>query len=135
SALTRVVLVGDRGMLTQARIDTLKDYPGLGWVSALRSEAIRALVQAGALARSLFGTVDLAEITAPAFPGERLVACYNPLLAATEAGLRQLAAAVQRRRHQPLTAVAISLKAGKALGRHQMAKHFRLDLGARHGGH
>jgi len=139
-ALSRVVLVGDRGMLTQARIDALKDYPGLGWVSALRSEAIRALVQAGALARSRFGTVDLAEITSPDFPGERLVACYNPLLAerragkrerllaATEAGLGKLAAEVQRRRHKPLTAVAISLKAGKVLGRHKMAKHFRLAI-------
>src|SRR5262249_58433704 len=88
-ALSRVVLVGDRGMLTQARIDALKDYPGLGWVSALRSEAIRALVQAGALARSRFGTVDLAEITSPDFPGGRLVACYNPLLAERPPGQRE----------------------------------------------
>src|SRR5205807_1879722 len=78
--LTRVVLVGDRGLLTQARIDTLREYPGLGWISALRSDNIRELIVKGALSRSLFDAVDLAEITSPDFPGERLVACYNPLL-------------------------------------------------------
>ena len=128
--LTRVVLVGDRGLLTQTRIDTLKQYPGLGWIAALRSEAIRELVTAGAVTRSLFDQVDLAEITTPDFPGERLIVCYNPLLAdrradkrerllqATEKGLSKLAAEVQRRTEHPLTAVAISLKAGKIIGRH-----------------
>jgi Transposase DDE domain len=79
-ALTRVVLVGDRGMLTQTQIDTLQDYPGLGWISALGSEAIRELIDKGTLQRSLFDKVKLAEITSPDFPGERLIACYNPLL-------------------------------------------------------
>jgi transposase len=138
--LTRVVLVGDRGMLTQTRMDTLKEYPGLGWISALRSEAIRALIDKGTLARSLFNQVNLAEITSPDFPGERLVACYNPLLAqqrhdkrqrllsATETNLQKLAAEVQRRTQKPLSAVAIGLKAGKVIGRYKMAKHFQLQI-------
>jgi transposase len=139
-ALTRVVLVGDRGMLTQTQIDTLKQYPGLGWISALRSEAIRALIAKGTLQRSLFDQVHLAEITSPDFPGERLVACYNPLLAdkrrqqrqrllaATEKDLQKLVAAVQRRTKKPLTAAAIGVKAGKVIGKHKMAKHFELQI-------
>lgn len=138
--LTHVVLVGDRGLLTQARIDTLKAYPGLGWISALRSDDIRDLMAKGTLARSLFDAVDLAEITSPDFPGERLMACYNPLLAerrqqkrqrllaATEEGLRKLEAQVQRRTTTPLTAAAIGIKAGRIIGRHKMAKHFQLDI-------
>jgi transposase len=139
-ALTRVVLVGDRGMLTQTQIDTLKEYPGLGWISALRSEAIRELIDKGMLERSLFDQVNIAEITSPDFPGERLLACYNPLLeekrrkrrqrllSATEENLKKLAAEVQRRTKKPLTAAAIGLKAGKVIGRHKMAKHFHLQI-------
>ncbi len=139
-ALTRVVLVGDRGMLTQTRIDTLKEYPGLGWISALRSEAIQELLAKGTLERSLFDQVNLAEITSPDFPGERLIACYNPLLAeqrhakrqrlltATEQNLQKLAAEVQRRTQKPLRAAEIGLKAGKVIGRHKMAKHFQLQI-------
>lgn len=139
-ALTRVVLVGDRGLLTQTRIDTLKDYPGLGWISALRSDKIRELLDKGLLERSQFDQVNLAEVTSPDFPGERLVACYNPLLAerrrakrqrllaATEQDLQKLTAQVQRRTQTPLTAVTISLKAGKVLGRYKMAKHFELHI-------
>jgi len=139
-ALTRVVLVGDRGMLTQTRIDTLREYPGLGWISALRSEAIRELLEAGHLQPSLFDRRDLAVIRSPDFPGERLVACYNPLLAAqrqdkrqrllaaTEVQLRRLEAEVQRRTHKPLSAAQIGVKAGRVLGRYRMAKHFHLDI-------
>lgn len=76
-----VVLVGDRGMLTQTQIDKLKDYPGLGWISALRSRAIRKLVNSGSLQMSLFDWRNLAEIYSPEFSDERLVACYNPILA------------------------------------------------------
>jgi transposase len=138
--LTHVVLVGDRGLLTQARIDTLREYPGLGWISALRSDDIRDLITKGALARSLFDATDLAEITSPDFPGERLVACYNPLLAerrqqkrqrllaATEEGLRKLEAEVRHHTTTPLTAAAIGVKAGRLIGRHKMAKHFQLDI-------
>lgn len=139
-ALRRVVLVGDRGLLTQTQIDTLRAYPGLGWISALRSEAIQALLERGRLRRSRFDRRDLAEIRSPDFPGERLVACHNPLLAerrhqkrrrlleATEATLRRLEAEVRRRTKKPLSAAAIGLKAGKVLGRYKMAKHFRLDI-------
>jgi hypothetical protein len=79
--ISEVVLAGDRGMLTQTQIEHLKKYPGLGWISALRTESIRQLVQDGHLRRSRFDEVNLAEIHSPEFPGERLVACYNPLLA------------------------------------------------------
>lgn len=139
-ALSRVVLVGDRGLLTQTQIETLRDYPGLGWISALRSEAIQELLARGRLRRSRFDRKDLAEIRSPDFPGERLIACYNPLLAerrqqkrrrlldATATDLRRLEAEVRRRTHKPLSAAAIGLKAGKVLGRYKMAKHFRLEI-------
>jgi transposase len=139
-ALSRVVLVGDRGMLTQTQINTLKEHPGLGWISALRSPAIRGLLADGHLNRSLFDEVDLAEIATPDFPGERLVACYNPLLAekrrqkresllaATEARLTKLSRAVSRRTKAVLSAAEIGVKAGRVIGRHKMAKHIRLTI-------
>jgi hypothetical protein len=135
-SLTRVILIGDRGMLTQTQIDTLQQYPGLGWISALRSEAIAELLRKGLLQRQSFGEVSLAEITSPDFPAERLIACYNAplakertekrqrLLAATHANLAKLQAEVQRRTKKPLSAAAIGLKTGKIIGRHKMAKHF-----------
>jgi hypothetical protein len=138
--LSRIVLVGDRGMLTQTQINTLKEHPGLGWISALRSDAIRGLLADGHLNRSLFDAVNLAEIASPDFPGERLLACYNPLLAekrgqkreallaATEAKLTRLAAAVSRRTKAPLSAAEIGVKAGRVIGRHKMAKHIRLTI-------
>jgi transposase len=139
--LSRVVLVGDRGMLTQTQINALKAHPGLGWISALRSEAIRGLLADGHLNRSLFDEVNLAEITSPDFPGERLFACYNPLLAekrtrkraallaATEERLTKLARGVLRRTKTPLSAAEIGVKAGRVIGRHKMAKHLRLTIG------
>ena len=139
-ALTRVVLVGDRGMLTQTQIDTLRQYPGLGWVSALRSEAIAKLIEKGVLQRQFFEPVPLAEVSAPDFPGERLIACYNAalakerrdkrqrLLAATETNLVKLVAEVQRRKNKPLSAAQIGLKVGKVIGKHKMAKHFQLQI-------
>ena len=78
--LAHVVLVGDRGMLTQTQIDVLKKHPGLGWISALRSGAIRRLLADGHLVRKDLVSVRLAEITSPDFPGERLVACIQPAL-------------------------------------------------------
>jgi transposase len=140
-ALARVILVGDRGMLTQTQIDTLQKYPGLGWISALRSEAIRKLIDKGNLQGTVFDPVPLAEISSPDFPNERLIACYNAalaeerrdkrqrLLAATEVNLTRLAAEVQRRTQKPLSAAEIGLKAGKVIGRHKMAKHFQLQIG------
>jgi len=139
-ALTRVILVGDRGMLTQTQIDTLRQYPGLGWISALRSEAIGKLLEEGILCAKLFEPVPLAEIASPDFPGERLIACYNAalakersekrqrLLAATEVNLTRLAAEVQRRTKKPLRTAEIGVKAGKLIGRHKMAKHFQLQI-------
>jgi transposase len=140
-SLSRIVLVGDRGMLTQTQINTLKEHPGLGWISALRSEAIRELLADGHLNRSLFDEVNLAEIASPDFPGERLFACYNPLLAekrerkreallaATEEKLAKLARGVSRRTKAPLSAAEIGVKAGRVIGRHKMAKHLRLTIG------
>jgi len=138
--LSRIVLVGDRGMLTQTQINTLKEHPGLGWISALRSEAIRSLLADGHLNRSLFDEVNLAEIASPDFPGERLFACYNPLLAekrarkrealltATEEKLTKLARGVSRRTKAKLSAGEIGVKAGRVIGRHKMAKHLRLTI-------
>jgi len=140
-SLTRVVLAGDRGLLTQTQIDTLKAHPGLGWISALRSQAIRALVDSGRLQLTLFDERNLAQITSPDFPGERLVACYNPalaaerrarreaLLAATEKELRALAAQVARRTRTPMTAAQIGEKAGRVDNRFKVAKHFELTIG------
>ena len=139
--LVRLVLVGDRGMLTQPQIDTLKAAPGLGWITALTSVAIRKLVTQGALQLSLFDHQHLAEISSPDFPGERLMACYNPVLAqersrkrqalleATEQGLTKLARDVARRTKKPLAASAIGLKAGKILERHKVGKHYQLTIG------
>jgi hypothetical protein len=115
--LSRVVLVGDRGMLTQTQIDMLKKYPALGWISALRSGAIRRPLADGHLIRWDLEARRLAEITAPDFPGERLVTYYNPrlaeqrrqkrrdLLEATEAELGALAASVARPAPRPRIAV------------------------------
>jgi len=79
--LDRVILVGDRGMLTQTQINELKRHPGVGWISALRSEKVRKLFDQKYLQLSLFDRQNLAEIHSPDFPGERLMACFNPLLA------------------------------------------------------
>ncbi len=139
--LSRIVLVGDRGMLTQAQIEKLKKQPGLGWVTALRSVSIRKLIEQGSLQRSLFDEKNLAEITSPDFPGERLIACFNPLLAeersrkrrelltATEEGLRKLAGQVARRTKTPMKGTEIGLRAGRILGRYKVGKHFKLNIG------
>ncbi len=138
--LSRALLVGDRGMLTQTQIQALQQRPGLGWISALRSPAIRKLVEGGALQRSLFDERNLAEIASPDYPGERLLACYNPLLAeerkrkreellqATEQALERIAAEVERRTRTPLTADQIGLKIGRTLNRHKVAKHFEIEI-------
>ncbi len=138
--LRRVVLVGDRGMLTQTRIEQLRAYPQLGWISALRSGAIRRLMDTGAIQPSLFDQQDLAEIVSPEFPGERLVVCFNPLLkedrrrtrqellAATEKQLQKVAAAVGRRTRRPMSQDQIGLKVGKVINRYKVAKHFELTI-------
>lgn len=138
--LSHVVLVGDRGMLTEARIEELKAYPGLGWISALRSGSIRELMDEGCLARSLFDRQNLAEIHSPEFPGERLMACYNPLLAdqrrrkrdallaATEEKLKAIAAEVTRRKRKLLSPEKIGGKVGRVINRYKMAKHFEWTI-------
>src|SRR4051794_4208723 len=140
--LSRVVLVGDRGMLTQTQIDVLKKHPGLGWISALRSGSIRRLLADGHLVKKDLEAEHLAEISSPEFPGERLVACYNPrlaeqrrqkrqdLLAATQAELEALAASVARRSDRPETAAEIGVRAGKVINHYKMAKHFTLTIRA-----
>jgi transposase len=139
--LSRVVLVGDRGMLTSPQLDKIKQHPGWGWITALTSVAIRSLVKQGALQLSLLDEKNLAEITSPDYPGERLLACYNPLLAeergrkrrelleATEKGLRKIGQEVARRKKKPLKAAEIGLKVGKVLGHHKMGKHFEYTMG------
>jgi transposase len=138
--LSHLVIVGDRGMLTQPQINKLKTHPGLGWITALTSVSIRKLVQQGTLQRSLFDEKNLAEITSPDLPGERLMACYNPilaeerrrkrveLLAETEKGLTKIAKEVARRTKTPLKGSEIGLKAGKVVGRYKMGKHYQLTI-------
>jgi Transposase DDE domain len=134
-----LVMVGDRGMLTAARIQALRELGGVGWITTLRAPAIAALAQAGTIQPSLFDQTNLAEVTHPDYPGERLVVCRNPLLGAerarkrgelldaTSAGLDKVAASVQAGK---LTGAAdIGVKVGRVLGRFKMAKHFTLDIG------
>jgi len=140
-ALERVALVGDRGMITQARLDAEIAPAGLDWITALRAPAIRTLVEAGALQMSLFDQRDMAAITSPDYPGERLIVCRNPdlarertrkredLLAATEADLAVIAAAVRRARNPLRGEAEIALKAGAVVNRHKVAKHFELSIG------
>jgi hypothetical protein len=142
-ALDRVVLVGDRGMLTGARIREDVQPAGFDWISCLRSGAIQELAgEQGPLQLSLFDERDLAEIEAPEqFPGERLIVCRNPLLAAerarkrtdllaaTERDLARIAARVRAKR-DPLRGTAeIGLAIGAVVGKHKMAKHFEIEIG------
>jgi hypothetical protein len=139
--LERIVLVGDRGMLTSARIrEDLKTVDGVDWITALRAAQIQALVTAGALQLSFFDQRDLAEITHPDYPGERLIACRNPLLAAersrkrqellaaTEKDLLKIRSRTQRARKPLRGKDAIGMAVGKVLGHYRMAKHFELVI-------
>jgi hypothetical protein len=138
--LDHVVLVGDRGMITQARITEDIKAAGLDWITALRAPAIRTLLETGAWQLSLFDQRDMASITAPEFPGERLVVCRNPdlaaerarkradLLAATERDLTRIRAAVTRKRHPLRGTAEIALAVGAVINKHKMAKHFDLDI-------
>jgi transposase len=138
--LERIVLVGDRGMITEARIREDLAPQQLEWISALRAPAIAALVEQGALQLSLFDERDLAEISSAAFPGERLIVCKNPqlaqerarkreeLLAATEQALEKIAAATRRDKRRLSGQAAIALRAGKVLDHYKMGKHFQLTI-------
>lgn len=145
--IARVVLVGDRGMLTAARLREDLGPAGLDWITALRAPQVKALVRDGALQLSLFDQVDLAEITHPDYPGERLVACMNPLLeaerarkresllAATEADLAKIAAATRRARRPLRGKDKIALRVGRVLDRRKVAKHFSIQIGEDHLGY
>ena len=139
--LQRVVMVGDRGLLTSARIEQTLRPAGLDWITALRAPAIKALAAAGGpLQPSLFDTRDMAEIDSPEYPGERLVVCKNPLLgqerarkrgellAATEQDLTRIQARVQRASKPLRGAAAIGQAVGAVLGRRKMAKHFQVSI-------
>ena len=141
--LKQVVLVGDRGMITSARIEEdLKSASGIEWITSLRGPAIRKLLEGGLLQLSLFDEKDLAEIAAPDFPGERLIVCRNPLLAeerrrkredlllATEKELKKIAQATARAKNRLKGKDKIGLRVGRVLGRFKMGKHFRLTITA-----
>ena len=139
--LGQVVLVGDRGMITEARLTEEVKPAGLDWITALRAPAIRELLDAGAFQLDLFDDRDMASITAPDYPGERLVVCRNPqlakrrawkreeLLKATEVDLVKVADAVRRARNPLRGQAEIALKTGAVINRHKMAKHFELTIG------
>jgi len=139
--ITEAVMVGDRGMITSARIKALKELPGMAWITCLRAPAIKKLAEdGGPLQMSLFDTQDLAEISSPDYPGERLIACHNPaladerkahrerLLAATEADLTKIQAVVDAGRLAD--PAKIGIRAGKIINKRKVAKHFILDIGA-----
>jgi hypothetical protein len=136
--IRRIVMVGDRGMLTSARVEALRELGGVGWITTLRAPAIAALAQAGTIQPSLFDQTNLAEVAHPDYPGERLVVCRNPLLGAERARKRgELLAATQVELDKVVAAVQagklggagpIGVKVGRVLGRFKMAKHFTLDI-------
>jgi Transposase DDE domain len=138
-ALTDMVMVGDRGMITSARVEALRELGGFGWVTALRAPAIAALAaDDGPLQMSLFDQANLAEITHPDYPAERLIACRNPALAterarkrlalleATDVELSKITAAVDAGRLRG--AGKIGIRVGKVIGRYKMAKHYTLTI-------
>jgi transposase len=138
--LSHVCLVGDRGMLTTARIEQELRPAELDWISALRAPQVKALVEAGAIQLSLFDEQDLFQITSPDYPGERLVCCRNPalaqerarkreaLLAATETELAKIAAATRREKRPLRGKDAIALRVGKVINHYKVAKHFTTEI-------
>jgi hypothetical protein len=136
----RVVVVGDRGMLTEARINEDVSPAGLDWITTLRAPAIRGLVAEGSLQPSLFDERDLGEITSEAYPGERLIVCRNPLvaedrrrtreelLAATERSLDKVVAATKRERSPLRGQAEIALRVGAVVNRSRMRKHLALEI-------
>jgi len=135
-----VVLIGDRGMITEARIEQTIKPAGLNFITALRAPAIRGLAEAGTIQLSLFDQRDLAEIASPDYPGERLVACRNPLLAderarkrrellnATERELLHIQARVRRQKRSLRGKDKIALAVGAVINHYKMAKHFDVTI-------
>jgi transposase len=145
--LERIILVGDRGMLTNARIREDLQPEGIDWITALRAPQIQALVDGGALQLSLFDERELAEISHPDYPEQRLIACRNPLLAsdrrrkreellaATEKELAKVQSQTQRQRKPLRGKDAIGMAVGKVIGRYKVGKHFDIlieDAGFRY---
>jgi len=139
--IKHVVFVGDRGMITDARIrEDLEPEEDLDWITALRAPAIRKLMDDGAIDRSLFDERDMAEITSPDFPGERLVVCRNPLLAeergrkreellqVTERQIEKIVQATKRKKRPLRGKDKIALRLGKVIGRRKMEKHFKIEI-------
>src|SRR5580693_7660839 len=139
--LSNMVLIGDRGMITSARIrEDLPATQGIQWISALRASQIQKLAAGGQLQMSLFDQTDLVEIAHPDFPGERLIACFNPLLAeerariffnlptTTEKQLEKITVATQRPKRPLRGKQNIGLRAGKVVNRYKMGKHFQLRI-------
>ena len=139
--LNRVVLVGDRGMITEARLrEDIRPDDELDWITALRAPAIRNLVNSGSLQLSIFDELDMAEITDPAYPGERLIVCRNPLLAEerarkrkelleeTEKKLNEVVAATMRCKRPLKGEAAIAQRVGKVLNRFKVAKYFQIEI-------
>lgn len=141
-SLERVIMVGDRGLITEARIrEELRPVEGLEWITALRAAQIRKLVESGSLQLSLFDEQDLGEITTPVYPGERLVVCRNPVLAeerarkreellkATERELQKIVDATCRPKRRLKGKGKIALKVGKVINKFKVGKHFHLTFG------
>jgi len=139
--IQRVVFVGDRGMITNRRIDeNFREIEGLDWITALRADSIRKLAQQGVFQPSLFDQRNLAEISSPDYPGERLIVCRNPLLAderarkreellqATEKQLEEIVAATRRTRRSLHGKDAIGLRVGKVINHYKVGKHFLLEI-------
>jgi transposase len=138
--IEHLVLVGDRGMISRQAIDEMRQTEAIGWITALKSASIRALVEQGHLQLGLFDESNLFELTSPEYPGERLVACRNPqlaalrshkreeLLRATEESLRKIQARVQA--GKLAGADTIGLRVGRVINQYKVAKHFALEIGA-----
>jgi len=137
--IERMVMVGDRGMISQKAIDEMREHEGIAWVTALKSVSIRALVEQGQLQMGLFDERNLLELSAPAYPGERLLACRNPqlaslrahkreeLLAATEGNLAKIKARVDAGKLSGQDAIGV--RVGKSVNQYKVAKHFELSIG------
>jgi hypothetical protein len=136
--LAEVVLVADRGMVTRANLDAIRAVSGVGWITALRAPQVKRLARAGAFQPSLFDEQNLAEITSREFPGERLVVCRNPLVAAERARKREALLAATAADLEPIAervaagrltdAAAIGLAVGEVIKRHRVKKHFALEI-------
>ena len=137
--IERMVMVGDRGMISSKAIAEMRETEGIGWITALKSASIRSLVEQGQLQLGLFDQRNLIELSSPDYPGERLVACRNPelaklrahkreeLLAATEKSLDKIKARVDAAKLAG--ADAIGLRVGKVVNQYKVAKHFELAIG------